>query len=82
MLRSEEAKKDKLCQELNMLVQQSAHAQLERLEQLTHRMESLNNGFTQSGDRPANHASSRAEPSGQNEDVDASTGNQFYASIF
>ena len=27
-LREEEAKKDKLCQELNMLVQQSAHAQV------------------------------------------------------
>lgn len=44
-LREEEAKKDKLCQELNMLVQQSAHAQLERLEQLTSRMETLNAGF-------------------------------------
>ncbi len=55
VLRGEEAKKDKLCQELNLLVQQSAHAQLERLEQLTHRMESLNRGFTQSsiGSTPA-----------------------------
>ena len=48
VLRREEAKKDKLCQELNLLVQQSAHAQLERLEQLTQRMESLNRGFLQS----------------------------------
>ena len=55
VLRGEEAKKDKLCQELNLLVQQSAHAQLERLEQLTHRMESLNRGFIQSttSNRPA-----------------------------
>ena len=47
VLKAEEAKKDKLCQELNLLVQQSAHAQLERLEQLTQRMESLNRGFVQ-----------------------------------
>ena len=41
-LKEEEAVKERLCQELNLLVQQSAHAQLERLEQLTHRMELLN----------------------------------------
>lgn len=45
-LKSEEGAKDQLCQELNLLVQQSAHAQLERLEQLTQRMELLNKGFT------------------------------------
>ena len=44
-LKTEEAVKDRLCQELNLLVQQSAHAQLERLEQLTQRMELLNKGF-------------------------------------
>ena len=44
-LKAEEAVKDRLCQELNLLVQQSAHAQLERLEQLTQRMELLNKGF-------------------------------------
>lgn len=51
-LRIEEGKKDKLCQELNLLVQQSAHAQLERLEQLTQRMESLNRGFVQPAKDP------------------------------
>lgn len=33
-LKAEELVKDRLCQELNMLVQQSAHAQLEKLEQV------------------------------------------------
>ena len=63
VLRGEEAKKDKLCQELNLLVQQSAHAQLERLEQLTHRMESLNRGFIQSttSNRPAPEPHSDAQ---------------------
>ena len=41
-LRVEERAKDQLCQELNMLVQQSAHAQIERLELLTQRLEFLN----------------------------------------
>ena len=44
-LKAEDAVKERLCQELNLLVQQSAHAQLERLEQLTKRMELLNKGF-------------------------------------
>ena len=34
--------KDQLCQELNLLVQQSAHAQIEKLESLTQRLEYLN----------------------------------------
>jgi hypothetical protein len=34
-LKSEEAVKERLCQELNVLVQQSAHAQLEKLEQVS-----------------------------------------------
>ena len=41
-LRTEERIKDQLCQELNLLVQQSAHAQIEKLEQLTQRLEYLN----------------------------------------
>ena len=34
-LKEEDAVKERLCNELNMLVQQSAHAQLEKLEQVT-----------------------------------------------
>ena len=41
-LQLEERAKDQLCQELNLLVQQSAHAQIEKLEQLTQRLEYLN----------------------------------------
>ena len=33
-LKEEDAAKERLCNELNMLVQQSAHAQLEKLEQV------------------------------------------------
>jgi len=33
-LKEEDAVKERLCNELNMLVQQSAHAQLEKLEQV------------------------------------------------
>ena len=33
-LKEEDAMKERLCNELNMLVQQSAHAQLEKLEQV------------------------------------------------
>lgn len=33
-LKEEDAAKERLCSELNMLVQQSAHAQLEKLEQV------------------------------------------------
>ena len=33
-LKEEDAIKERLCNELNMLVQQSAHAQLEKLEQV------------------------------------------------
>lgn len=33
-LKTEEQVKERLCQELNLLVQQSAHAQLEKLEQV------------------------------------------------
>ena len=35
-LKEEDAVKERLCNELNMLVQQSAHAQLEKLEQVWH----------------------------------------------
>lgn len=45
VLVDEEQAKDRLCQELNMLVHQSAHAQLEKLEQLTQRLELLNGGM-------------------------------------
>ncbi|CAK0734975.1 hypothetical protein CVIRNUC_000510 [Coccomyxa viridis] len=41
-LKEEDAVKERLCSELNMLVQQSAHAQLEKLEQLTARLERMN----------------------------------------
>lgn len=42
--RTEDRMKEQLCQELNLLVQQSAHAQLDKLEQLTQRLELLNRG--------------------------------------
>jgi hypothetical protein len=41
-LQVEERLKEQLCQELNLLVQQSAHAQLDKLEMLTQRLEALN----------------------------------------
>ena len=44
-LKAQEAAKDRLCQELNLLVQQSANAQLQRLEELTQKIEVLNRGF-------------------------------------
>mmetsp|Transcript_3166 Transcript_3166/g.9127 ORF Transcript_3166/g.9127 Transcript_3166/m.9127 type:complete len:188 (+) Transcript_3166:244-807(+) len=47
-LAAEEAAKDKLCQELNLLVQQSAHAQLNALDALTRRVQAL----TASGSAP------------------------------
>lgn len=40
-LKKEEDIKQQLCNELNLVVQQSAHAQLEKLEQLTLRLEQL-----------------------------------------
>lgn len=39
-----EAVKDRLCSELNLLVQQSARIQLQKLEQLTDRLEQLHVG--------------------------------------
>lgn len=45
-LAAEEAAKDELCKELNMLVQQSANAQLDALETLTRRLEAINTGNT------------------------------------
>lgn len=52
-LAAEEAAKDELCKELNMLVQQSANAQLDALETLTRRLEAINTGNTgNSGSRP------------------------------
>ena len=84
MLRGEEGKKDKLCQELNLLVQQSAHAQLERLEQLTHRMETLNRGFIQSS--TGSQRVSQEAPAPEDRHNEAETlneqcpeGNQFFA---
>lgn len=44
-LAAEERVKDQLCQELNLLVQQSARSQLDKLEQLTRRLESVNAGL-------------------------------------
>ena len=35
-LKEEDAVKERLCSELNMLVQQSAHAQLEKLDEVQH----------------------------------------------
>lgn len=59
-LKKEEDVKDQLCQELNLVVQQSAHAQLDKLEQLTSRLEALSGGAAAScnpqrsgGDKPA-----------------------------
>ena len=37
--------KDQLCQELNLVVQESAHAQVNKLEQLTARLEQLGGGI-------------------------------------
>lgn len=48
-LAAEERTKEQLCAELNMLVQQSAHAQLDKLDQLTRRLELLNSGITLAG---------------------------------
>lgn len=42
VLRSHERSKEQLCQELNLLVHQSATAELNKLEQLTQQLESLN----------------------------------------
>eukprot|EP00951_Prasinocladus_malaysianus_P039020 scaffold433111_cov47-Prasinocladus_malaysianus.AAC.1 len=44
-LQKEEDIKDRLCQELNLVVQESAHAQLSKLEQLTSRLEHLHVGI-------------------------------------
>ena len=41
-LRGHERSKEQLCQELNLLVHQSATAELSKLEQLTKQLESLN----------------------------------------
>ncbi len=46
VLAAEERVKDKLCQELNLLIQESAHAQLDKLDQLTRRLELLNRDLT------------------------------------
>jgi hypothetical protein len=51
-LAAEEASKEQLCQELNLLVQQSARGQLDKLEQLTQRLEALNSGLAV-GEAPA-----------------------------
>eukprot|EP00887_Chlorella_sp_A99_P004744 scaffold4.g4744.t1 len=45
-LAAEERTKEHLCQELNLLVQQSASSQLDKLEQLTQRLEHLNRGLS------------------------------------
>lgn len=45
-LAAEEAAKEELCKELNLLVQQSANAQLDALEALTRRLEAINSGVT------------------------------------
>lgn len=49
MLAAESQRKDQLCQELNLLVQQSAHAQIDKLEQLTQKLESLTTGMATAG---------------------------------
>mmetsp|Transcript_15726 Transcript_15726/g.44002 ORF Transcript_15726/g.44002 Transcript_15726/m.44002 type:complete len:343 (+) Transcript_15726:242-1270(+) len=48
-LKKEQDIKDQLCQELNLIVQQSAHAQLDKLEQLTARLEQLGSGISCGG---------------------------------
>eukprot|EP01026_Neomeris_dumetosa_P037686 TRINITY_DN3054_c0_g1_i5.p1 TRINITY_DN3054_c0_g1~~TRINITY_DN3054_c0_g1_i5.p1 ORF type:complete len:283 (-),score=41.99 TRINITY_DN3054_c0_g1_i5:215-1063(-) len=45
-LKAEESVKEELCQELNLLVHQSAKLQLDKLEQLTQRIENLNSSIT------------------------------------
>ena len=42
VLRSHERSKEQLCQELHLLVHQSATAELNKLEQLTKQLEQLN----------------------------------------
>ncbi|GFR45933.1 hypothetical protein Agub_g7395, partial [Astrephomene gubernaculifera] len=64
-LKQEEAAKEQLCQELNMLVQQAARAQMDKLEQLKTQLESLYAGVLP-GDvaQPQQQPSSPAGPSG------------------
>ena len=47
-LAAEERTKEQLCAELNLLVQQSARGQVDKLEQLTQRLETLNAGLSMS----------------------------------
>ncbi|CAL8467033.1 g6569 [Coccomyxa elongata] len=54
-LKTEEQVKERLCQELNLLVQQSAHAQLEKLEQLTARLERMNESVGYGADTEKQH---------------------------
>jgi hypothetical protein len=49
-LEREEKVKQQLCEELDLLVQQSANSQMHKLEQLTQRLETLNSGLSQSQD--------------------------------
>lgn len=58
----EEAAKDELCKELNLLVQQSAHAQLDALEALTRRLEAINGGGAGSGSNGAAMGSANGQP--------------------
>ena len=48
-LATEERVKEQLCQELNLLVKESARSQLDKLEQLSKRLESLNAGLAIAG---------------------------------
>ncbi len=52
---AEEQTKERLCQELNLLVQNSAHAQVDALDALTHRLQSLSAPNTHPGAHTGPH---------------------------
>ncbi|KAK9790110.1 hypothetical protein WJX73_008949 [Symbiochloris irregularis] len=65
-LSQEEAIKQRLCDELNVLVQQSATAQLDKLDQLTQRLNFLNQGYNGHADASAAQAQRRSDsPAGR-----------------
>ena len=59
---AEEQTKERLCQELNLLVQNSAHAQVDALDALTHRLQALSAAGSRPGARPPPPHSSRINP--------------------
>lgn len=69
VLAAEERIKDQLCQELNLLIQESAHSQLNKLDQLMNRLELLNRDLSvaevdlHADDQPARSQSVGGVPS-------------------